>query len=404
MSIVPDLWRDPDAVPLNMLRRYLTAHGWRKPPLPALPEIATPRSAAARTLIETMSGGRRTFDVYVLSETDLPDIELVLPYEKSAPDYSRQIVNAIKTLSELEGRDPEKVIAAIRLIGFDVMQSRIPDGMVYNDTIHLEVAAGYVAGARALLAATATTEIQPDPYFLRVKKEASEYANKCRFGHTFKGSFGFTVESPVTPNNEPTLAQIVQAPPFERRVMQRIVRGFSAVCDAVEADDTRTLVDGASTGFSANSCEFFAKLVEETAPGGLLFAFQLSPEWPTAVGLAQTNEFLVGPRHVEITRAAAKVLREQYVPTFETLIGRIVGLTSDGNPSDLLNPMGDREIAVQWIASDHGEISVKVSLNAEEYLQAVDAHRNGRLIGVSGTLERKGRTWVLSGPRNFGPL
>ena len=72
--------------------------------------------------------------------------------------------------------------------------------MVFDDTILLEVATGYITGIRSQLAATATTEIQPDPFFLRVKKEATQYADACRFGHTFRGSFGFTVESPIVPN------------------------------------------------------------------------------------------------------------------------------------------------------------------------------------------------------------
>jgi hypothetical protein len=65
-----------------------------------------------------------------------------------------------------------------------VVQSRVPDAMVRDDTINLEVAINYITGLKSLLAATATTEIQPDPFFLRVKKEAAEYADRCRFAHT----------------------------------------------------------------------------------------------------------------------------------------------------------------------------------------------------------------------------
>jgi hypothetical protein len=63
------------------------------------------------------------------------------------------------------------------MIGYDVVQSRVPDAMVRDDTINLEVATNYITGLKSLLAATATTEIQPDPFFLRVKKEAAEYAD-----------------------------------------------------------------------------------------------------------------------------------------------------------------------------------------------------------------------------------
>ena len=113
----------------------------------------------------------------MLSEDNLEDVEIVLPREKDAPDYLRQIRTALRTLSDLEGREVDQVIGDIRLIGFDVMRSRIPNSMVFDDTILLEVATGYITGVRNLLAATATTEMQPDPFFLRVKKEATQYAD-----------------------------------------------------------------------------------------------------------------------------------------------------------------------------------------------------------------------------------
>src|SRR5208282_1846916 len=63
------------------------------------------------------------------------------------------------------------------------------------------------------------------------------YADSCRFGHTFRGSFGFTIESPVIPNIEPTLPQIEQPAPFERRVMQRFAHAVRVVSEAVRSDD-----------------------------------------------------------------------------------------------------------------------------------------------------------------------
>src|SRR5436305_1764491 len=63
-------------------------------------------------------------------------------------------------------REPEQVIADVRLIGYDVVRSRIPNQLVRDDSIHLQVATNYTNGVHSLLAATATTEIEPQPYFL----------------------------------------------------------------------------------------------------------------------------------------------------------------------------------------------------------------------------------------------
>ena len=129
-------------------------------------------------------------------------------------DETRLLEGAIKALSQLEGRERSALIAVIRSIGFDVVKSRVPDDLVFDDTIHLDQAVSYTSRIKRLLAAGATTEIAPDLYFFRVKKESAVYAENCRFGDIFKGSFGFIIESPVGPNKEPAFPGMEQQPPF----------------------------------------------------------------------------------------------------------------------------------------------------------------------------------------------
>jgi hypothetical protein len=89
------------------------------------------------------------------------------------------------------------------------------------------MAANYIAGVKTLLAATATTEMHPLPHFLRVRKEATDYAETCQFAHTFRGSFGFTIESPVCPNVAPTFLAAVrpEALSFASGLRERAIRG-----------------------------------------------------------------------------------------------------------------------------------------------------------------------------------
>jgi hypothetical protein len=378
---------DPEAVPLGLLRRYLAAQGWRRGTdgRRPMPSTLVQNQALTSAFLHARPVGKRNFEVYVLSEDGLEDVELVLPRELTASDFLRRIEGAIRTLSDVEGREPEQVITAIRMIGYDVVQSRVPDAMVRDDTINLEVATNYITGLKSLLAATATTEIQPDPFFLRVKKEAAEYADRCRFAHTFRGSFGFSIESPVVPNDEPTLPQIEQPRPFERRVMERFARAVQTVRDAVALDTTARIVANFKTGFGANACELFADLIEDTSPGGLVISFAFSPEWQPLDELVVVKDVSIGPRHVEFTRAAAKELRQQIQPRAEKIVGRVVRLESEADPSDLMNPMGDREIAVQWSSEDLGEVLVRVSLSPVDYLQAHAAHGAGKPVMVSPT-------------------
>ncbi|ATE65439.1 hypothetical protein [Rhizorhabdus dicambivorans] len=400
MAIAPDFRRqDVGGIPLEMLRRYLVARHWNVAQQ-SFAAQSTAETAAARALLGGRSTPRRNFDVYLQPADTLDGVELVVPNDASAPGYQLEIERAVRILAEVEERTPAEVAASIRAIGFDVIRSRIPDGAVLDDTIRLEVARNYVLGIRQLLAATATTELHPEPFFLRVRKEASEYADRCRFGHTFKGSFGFTIESPLEPNLEPTFDGI-QRGPFERRVVERFAKGIAAVCQAATKDDPAWIVESAKAGFGANACELLAAMIEETSYTALTFEFSLSPEWVTELPPEDQTPFVVGPRHVEISRAAAKALRTRAAPRDETVFGRVVKLATQADPSDLLDVMGEREIAVLWSSESLGDITVRLSLDPEAYLLAVEAHATGRPIRVSGSLEQRGRQWLLSSPTGF---
>jgi hypothetical protein len=393
---------DPASVPLGLLRRYLIALGWQASNVrPSSIAVPLEYQRFARQLIDGRSDARRNFETYLLSEPGAENVELVLPRDINAPDFRSRMEGAIRTLSELQERSPEEIIADVRAVGFDVVRSRIQDTLVQDDTVLLAIAANYIEGVKGLLAATATTELEPTPYFLRVKKEASEYADGCHFGHTFRGSFGFTIESPVVRNVAPLLFDLEQTPPFERRVIQRLARGLSDISEAVQRDEPDVIVKDLSSGFSANACEQFANLVEETAHTGMSFSFSFSPEWPPAPDLLQKREFQVGPQHVDITRAAARSLRAQPVRGEEQVFGRIIRLQSQADPSDLLTPTGEREVVIQWSNEDLGDILVRVRLTPHDYLAAIEAHRNGRPVRLRGTLERKGRLWILSNPTDF---
>jgi hypothetical protein len=256
---------------------------------------------------------------------------------------------------------------------------------------------------RNLLAANATTEIVPTPSFQRLLKQATDYADNCRFAHTFRGSFGFTIESPLQANDEPTLAVVPEQVPFERRVIERFARGVQAVCRAVDADDTTPITDGVATGFSANSCEQFANLIEDTSPGGMHIAFVFSSEWRTSSELDKPLKFEVGLRHIEVTRAAAKTLREKPVVRPETITGLIVDLHSRHDPLGLFGgSRANQNIVVAWRPEGVGEIQVFVPLSQTDYLMAVNAHHDGLPVTISGLLEQQGpRTWVLTNVSKF---
>jgi hypothetical protein len=134
----------------------------------------------------------------------------------------------------------------------------------------------------------------------------------------------------------------------------------------------------------------------------MTFSFSFSPEWPPEADLAASTNLQVGPRHVEITRDAARSLRTAPTTRPEVLFGRVVRLQTEADPSDLVTGAGDREVVIQWSAGDLGDIQVRVSLSPPDYLVAIEAHRNGRPVHVAGNAgEKRSALGAIESDWNF---
>ena len=183
MSKVIELY-DLPPVHLESVRRYLRATGWRQ-----LKQKAGVSSAVP-------------YEMYKAESLASARTQLILPFSEAATDWTWRVRDAIQTLSETETRSTAEIVHSIQRVGYDIVRSAIPSEQVKDDTVQLTTAAEFVTNMRSLLAATATTEKRPLPYFGRLLKDSVQFADACRFGHTYRGSFGFVVESPL-PDPEP---------------------------------------------------------------------------------------------------------------------------------------------------------------------------------------------------------
>jgi hypothetical protein len=383
---------NPETVPLGLLRRYLRRQGWRRVTHANSTPRPPPKYPAALQTIRPPPA-QTSFDIWELNEWADEPIPVIVPTNSNSPEYRERVERTVKTLATVEQRTPEQVAVSIRSFGFDLVCSRVPDALVLDDSVQLEIAANYMAGIRDLLTAAANTEIEPTLFYPRAVPKAVKYADSCRFGHTFRGSFGFTVESPLEENTEPPMNFFGETPPFERLVVQRLARGVKAACDAVDTGDIGALIENVKSGFGANAYEKFAQLIEDTSPGGLKISFSFSPEWRTAPELSERVEFLVDQRHVEVSRRAAKAMMAKPAARPETIIGSISDLHSD-DPQHLMDTNSGRRITVRWFNGAR-EVNVLIPLEPEDYKRASDAHITGRQIRASGTLEQQGRSLVL---------
>ena len=324
----------------------------------------------------------------------------MIPREHSAADFTKRLIESASVIAEILRQSPEDVLRRILEIRADVLRARVSSSVVDRSSLPLDTALRIVRSLKDLVAYSATAESTPLPFFTRASPRGVEHANRCRFGHTFEGSFGFTIESPLAPIAQEALLAESAPPPFERRVVERVYRGLVRVEQAVKERSLEPLLRGYDIGLNANMCDALLNLREPVPDLSIEYGVDWSPKVPEPLIFSQPPSVRIGPESDEYVQAAAKQLRAVEPPRDLTIEGRVVLLKSDSPPWEY-EADDPHTIVVAWLDSNGKPVKTRVILHPTDYLQACDAHKGGKTVSVRGTLERRGGYTRLLNPTEF---
>ena len=340
--------------------------------------------------------------LFVLRPTDhaLPQVELILPRNRAAMDFVTRLVEAACVVGRILEIDAETILKLIQTVTADVLRARLLSIIVERRSLPLDTAQIIVGSLKDLVIYGASSESTPLPFFTKPTKVASRHIHHCRFGHTFDGSFGFTIESPLVPAMQEILTPEA-APPFERRVIERIYHGVELVRVALEQHQIEPLVQQYETGLNANMCDALVAMQERIADLHVEYAVDWSPKVPVS-NSARGRIVHIGPEAYDYLREAARILRSTEPPKSALIEGRVVILKSDSPPWED-EPSSPHTVVIAWISPEGKPTRTRVVLQPQDYLLACDAHKNGTTVSVQGTLERRGKFSRLTDPSNFRP-
>lgn len=334
------------------------------------------------------------------------ELEIILPKEQYKFNISTYVLSALNTLSAVLDKTPDEIILQINLHDRDVLRIRNPETN-REDSIPLNFASQQVSELKMLVAYSACSEEIPRPFFVDAQLySAKKMVEEYRFGHTFRGSFGFTVETPLISRymfstQESVLPNLVgdeKKVPLHRKVMERIIRGLLMTKTAINEKNSQFLVDYYKQGFNANMCKAIVNMSM-----GKQIPIEYSIIWSTK--MVPEDESIRSPGIIRIERDSYEYLEfaADLLTRLEPIEIQIKGLVTDLSAND--NPLGldtSRSIIVRWVDEHERKVNkVYVVLNKEDYIRAIEAHRMWLSISISGTLERIKGHWRLLNYHDF---
>ena len=372
------------SVPLESLKRFLKLRNWRlnDDRVGSLLVYGGPQDDSGRPII------------------------LTLPATAEFEDTPEMISKVLCVLAALERTSVRSICEVISNLGCDFLRQRIisPSN---SASIPLKTADRLLGTLSDLIDYAACLEEDPQPFYERRRKIGKTFTEKCRFGQTFMGSFGISIQMPIPPS----LNNNSEQTPFERRVMIRIARGLLSISRGLQEADVGILTQAYRQGFNADLFETMLEMAEVLDNHNMEFQFLWSPEFPSPAEVRMSTPLSFSSEAIKpLVESAAKSLRSSCESRETTIEGPIVQLRIDegSNDEDAIEPgaikSGRRIICIQWELEHNRFANIRVPLPLENYKQACDAHRDGKLVSIRGRPEKAGKFYYLTSPSAFSVL
>ncbi len=275
---------------------------------------------------------------------------VVVPTSNDFSNSNEMIIEAVKIIAEYENKPFDEMLNRLKRWGKDTLLARLLKIQGDENSLPLSVAAETINKFKDFIGYAAYTQSEPQPFFDRAGGISSSFTAQCRFGHTFHGSFGITIESPLNENSlnvTPFLPMDGNIIPFERQVFERIATGLSALRASIENDDLDIMVKGYHTGFSANMCRALSEAFEEVDGRKIEYNIFWSPELRSPIENGW-KPFVFETSAYEFTRAAAIKLEKSEIFPDSLIEGTIVVLKSDQPPALDQQQQFEHLITMNW--------------------------------------------------------
>lgn len=339
----------------------------------------------------------QTREIWRLIDTSgTPRARIMLPLDADFADYSSRFYDALYAIGRINDWDADQLYEHIVAARADLLYIRL-DQALPDGTIPFRQAETTISAIHRMMKAAATTAADPrHSHRGRRSAAVTDFLDEgVRLGHTKRGSFVFTVVTPVSddtagPPPQPDSGNVA---PFSRRVMETLARGLETTQHLARGQDRQALDNPGAWGLSANLVE---SLEDMAQPEGLR-SLDMSFEWAASQGTPDVGTSPIKLEHEvfgELARVRERLIRQEEPPRRETIVGPVKSLTREEGAT-----AADEIATVVILADVNGKIrNVQVTLSGENHEWAIKAYRSQLPFTVTGDLGYERRAWRLIGP------
>jgi|AGTN01.1.fsa_nt_gi hypothetical protein len=321
--------------------------------------------------------------------------QVIVPIERDFVDYADSMYDLAVTLSKTENISVERIILELLNPMADILRLRIDNDDIKDGSILVEDALNFYEKAKKLLTYAAQDTLMPKKYHNgRPYGEVQEFIGKCRIGQTEMGSYIVNLVCPLCDIKENTEFEQLSifdsedrsSISFTRKVTNKLMRSLNLIKNTLDnSEDLEKLTDNDTDNnvdkISINFLESLQNLNINKEKSEL----ETSMKWAPTVfkNRSQTSFVKFNYNYYKPLYAYTSNYKIRNVDLLskKTYIGKIRELNGEENIETRKNGI------IKLVSlEEENAITISAILNLDDYNEAVIAHKLGKYVQVTGTL------------------
>ncbi|MCI5165526.1 MAG: hypothetical protein D3903_05390 [Candidatus Electrothrix sp. GM3_4] len=357
-----------------------------------------------------IASNRSSIMIYLEPNEEEP-FEIYLPTKK-IQEYDKKINDALNVLSIVLEKPYQLIINKINGIDNDLHNYRINKE---NNAIKVALIQSLLNANKTMLVKASKLAYNKHIYENLSSTEkksrkgprdaSNDYFMSCNFLHTWKGSFGMTIETPIKTeqnSHQLTLFDNIIEKTFERETTNLILKGFELINGAVERKTYNYILDEVETPDDFLFFSSFPDLLGNIESNIIEYSVDVSPLIPVTSEVKTNIKTKLSEKSINYIYDAVEDLKTPSKELDVTIIGfpeKIYAskqsIISNNNNNENL------KVTVKGISREIETTSLTMFLTIDDYQKAINAHREARDVRVTCKVRKKTRGWDVLSVESF---
>jgi len=321
--------------------------------------------------------------------TDDNFYQVDLPIDRKLADYNTAMYRAIEDIALSVGKSVEQVLLELLNPLSDILRVRILDKSTEMGSILVEDALNLYENTKKLLTAAAMDIISPKLIHVgRPDSKVQEFVNNCRFGQTEIGSYVVSVVCPFGSIQDNVYTQLTLfseedecAQSLTRQVTNKLLTSIRKVRASIDngSFEETILDDRNPIKISANFLEALSEISiykegSET---------EITVKWAPTISknILDFNKVTLSHDYYEPIYSIVQKIKNSVIEE-SVYIGRVSALKA----ADDAKRRESGVATLVYLTETAQRATASVGLNKDDYDSAIEAHRNGKTVRITGTL------------------